>query len=158
MRRNNQKIISKFNWKFSVEYWNFCTQPWPPERESNSMNNYRRNLFLFMCWYLIDLAITFLNWSRLPQMIPKHSVTTGSCTLFITIGSNRCTLIGNKYQFNRSNSSLSLPNVFVNCWPISQVKHANPTGHHPKKMDFQSKAESIGSRVYEVRHAWGETK
>lgn len=67
--------------------------------------------------------ITFLNWSRLPEIMLKHSITTGFCALIIVVGSIRWTLTGNKYQSHWSMTSLISPSVLVNCCPSSQQKN-----------------------------------
>lgn len=66
-----------------------------------------------------QLAFTFLNCSRLTLRIPKHSKTMTSCTPIKTVGSSRCTSIGNKYQANCSNSNSISSNVSVSRCPIS---------------------------------------
>lgn len=44
--------------------------------------------------------LPLLNCSRLPETIPKHSMTTGFCTLAMIIGRCRCIFIGNKCNSN----------------------------------------------------------
>lgn len=71
-------------------------------------------------------ALTSLNDSRKHLILPKHSIETGCCAEIMTVGSIRCTSMGNEYQLNWSSISLMLTCVEQNCSPISQVKNTKP--------------------------------
>lgn len=66
---------------------------------------------------------TFLNWSRLHKILPKHLTTTGCCTFIIITGSNRWTPIGNRYQSNRSKTPSICSNELLNRCPSSLKMH-----------------------------------
>lgn len=113
--RIEQNPITNFNCRFHVVYWRLCRQYWPPDdRKLNLTTKFSMKVII---------SFTFLNWSRLPSIIPKHPMTIGSCVLIKIVGNSRFTPIGNKYQSNRSNRLEIFSNKFVSCWPISHEKN-----------------------------------
>lgn len=82
-------------------------------------------------------------------MIPKYPTLNGSCVLIIIVGSNRCTAIGKRYQFNRLKAAMVLLWVSVICWQSSDANNTKPNTHMPKKIDLHIIAASIASCDYE---------
>lgn len=97
------------------------------------------------------MHFTFLNWSRLPSIIPKDPTTIGFCEFFRIVGNNCCTLIGNKYQSNRCNRSVISSNVLVILWQTSHERNTIPNMKTPKKIHFHSRTWSIVSADCKVR-------
>lgn len=78
--------------------------------------------------------LTFLNWSRLHEALPKHSIVTGCCAILIIIGRIRWTSIGNKYQSSRPiASSISIKAFWIR-WLSSQVIANMPNARPASKI------------------------
>lgn len=97
------------------------------------------------------MHFTFLNWPRLPSIIPKDPTTIGFCEFLKIVGNNCCTLIGNKYQSNRSNRSVISSNALVILWQTSHEKNTIPNTETPKKINFHSRTGSTVSADCKAR-------
>lgn len=97
---------------------------------------------------LLD-QLTLLKISRAQKILPKHWIITGSCTIIKIIGSIFCALIGNRYQFSWSNSSVISMKKEVILSPSSHGIKAKPHETHNCKSDVSTKIVLFSSYRYE---------
>lgn len=86
----------------------------------NWTENFNWNIFYIGKLQLIE-KLTFLNNFRPHVMFPKHSNSTGRCTIAMIIGNNRLVSIENEYHSNWLIVSSIPPNASFILWLISQV-------------------------------------
>lgn len=76
-----------------------------------------------------DLKLTFLEFSRVAEILPKYWSSMGICTLIKMVVRIFCISYGNKYQLNASISSSISPNPLVIRWPSSHTPNIIPNAY-----------------------------
>lgn len=123
--------------------WNMNMPCSSPEKEFK---------FKIKCFPLIWFVITFLKYSRVHEMLPKHLITAGSCAMIKMVGSMRWILVGNRYQSNWFTSSSMSSNFPAIVSPISQELKTIITDQNPQTINSSDKAKSKASCDCKKRH------
>lgn len=67
------------------------------------------------------IRLTFLNTSRVHEMLPKHSNKTGCCKINSVVGSMRFKSFENEFQLHWYIMYCNSPKAPSSLWPISHV-------------------------------------
>lgn len=96
------------------------------------------------------IMLTRFNCSRLHAKLPKNLKLMGCWTYSMTMGKVSRTSMGNKYQFNRSKTSLISLHAPPIRWPISHNTKTVANASAPTKIIFNSTNGSISSCDWKI--------
>lgn len=86
--------------------------------------------------------LTFFEFSRVAETLPKHLSSTGCCVFINMISSIPCNLRGNKYHLNFPVLLSICSNALVMRWPNSQIIIIIPNPYDTKIIMTNSIIES----------------